>query len=133
MTAEVAELPGVSDQRAPIIVYADSHTSREALLAYKELRSWGYAGTTVLRDGFGGWQSAGLPTATIPPIEELTFARLDSALDRLGRMVRPDRQAFVAGATAAVLHDGRTTVEEAELIRVVADAVRQPVPPLIPA
>ena len=59
---KVTELPGVSDQRAPIIVYADQHTSREALLAYKELRNWGYGRTTVLRDGFDGWQAAGLPS-----------------------------------------------------------------------
>ncbi|MGB5568692.1 MAG: rhodanese-like domain-containing protein [Sedimenticolaceae bacterium] len=59
----VAQLPGVSDMRAPVIIYAASHVSREALLAYKELRSWGYNNATVLRDGFTGWQSAGLPTA----------------------------------------------------------------------
>ena len=29
----VAELPGVTDMRAPIVIYAHSHTSREALLA----------------------------------------------------------------------------------------------------
>ena len=58
----VAQLPGVSDLRAPVIVYADSHTSREALLAYKELRAWGYGNATVLKDGFGGWQAAGLAT-----------------------------------------------------------------------
>ncbi|MEM9565303.1 MAG: M48 family metallopeptidase [Actinomycetota bacterium] len=75
--------------------------------------------------------TAGLPPGPIAPIQELTFDRLDSSLGRLGEMVRSDRQRFVSGATAAVLHDGRTTVEEAELIRVVADAVRQPVPPLI--
>ena len=74
----------------------------------------------------------GFAPAPIPPIEELTFDRLDVALDRLGQLDRAGRQRFVSGATATVLHDGKTTVEEAELIRVVADAVRQPVPPLIP-
>jgi rhodanese-related sulfurtransferase len=60
----VAQLPGVSDMRAPVIVYADSHTSKDALLAYKELRTWGYGKATVLKDGFSGWEKAGLPTAT---------------------------------------------------------------------
>lgn len=68
----------------------------------------------------------------IPPVEQLTFDRLDKALDELSDLDRPGREAFVNGATAAVLHDGKTTVEEAELIRVVADAVRLPVPPLLP-
>ena len=56
------ELPAVTDLRAPVVVYADSHTSKEALLAYKELRNWGYKGTTVLNGGFTGWTAAGLPT-----------------------------------------------------------------------
>jgi len=56
------ELPGVTDLRAPVVVYADSHTSKEALLAYKELRNWGYKGTTVLNGGLSKWAAAGLPT-----------------------------------------------------------------------
>jgi rhodanese-related sulfurtransferase len=59
---KVPELPGVTDLRAPIVVYADSHTSREALLAYKELRNWGYNGVTVLNGGMSNWVAAGLPT-----------------------------------------------------------------------
>ena len=74
----------------------------------------------------------GSPAATVPPVQELTFDRLDQALDRLSDLDQPGREAFVNGATAAVLHDGKTTVEEAELVRVVADAVRLPVPPLLP-
>lgn len=72
---KVALLPGVSDQRAPIIVYADSHTSREALLAYKELREWGYGKTTVLRDGFNGWQAAGLPTGPGAADGEIVYVK----------------------------------------------------------
>jgi len=56
------ELPGVTDLRAPIVVYADSHTSKPALLAFKELRNWGYKGTTVLNGGLANWAAAGLPT-----------------------------------------------------------------------
>jgi len=71
----VAQLPGVSDMRAPVIVYADSHTSKAALLAYKELRNWGYGGTTVLRDGFSGWQTAGLPEETGPAATQIVFQK----------------------------------------------------------
>ncbi len=71
----VAQLPGVSDMRAPLIVYADSHTSKEALLAYKELRNWGYGNTTVLRDGFAGWQAAGLPAASGPAATQIVFEK----------------------------------------------------------
>ncbi len=75
----------------------------------------------------------GIQPQPIPPIEQLTFERIDEALEALARLDQRGREAFVSGATAAVLHDGKTTVEEAELIRVVADAVRLPVPPLLPA
>lgn len=72
---KVAELPGVSDLRAPVIVYADSHTSNEALLAYKELRTWGYSNTTVLKDGFSAWQAARLPTANGAAATEIVFEK----------------------------------------------------------
>ena len=71
----VPELPGVTDQRAPIVIYADSHTSREALLAYKELRDWGYTGATVLNGGFTGWQQAGLETATGPAATRIDYEK----------------------------------------------------------
>ena len=69
----------------------------------------------------------------VPPIEELTFDRLDEAFERLSRLDRVGREAFVRGATAVVLLDDKTTAEEVELIRIVADAVRLPIPPLLPA
>ena len=71
----VAQLPGVSDQRAAVIVYADSHTSREALLAYKELRDWGYGNATVLRDGFSGWMAAGLPVENGPAATQIVYQK----------------------------------------------------------
>ena len=71
----VAELPGVPDQRAPVIVYADSHTAKEALLAYKELRTWGYGKTTVLKDGFAAWQAAGLPTESGPAATQIVYEK----------------------------------------------------------
>jgi len=71
----IAELPGVSERRAPVIVYADSHTSKEALLAYKELRDWGYGNAAVLRDGFAGWQAAGLPVESGPAASQIVYQK----------------------------------------------------------
>ena len=71
----VPELPGVTDMRAPIVVYADSHASKEALLAYKDLRDWGYSGTTVLYQGFEGWQKAGLPVEQGPAVTEIVYQK----------------------------------------------------------
>jgi rhodanese-related sulfurtransferase len=72
---QVAQLPGVADQRAPIIIYADSHTSREALLAYKELRNWGYGKTTILNGGLRNWQAKGLPLENGPAAEQIVYVK----------------------------------------------------------
>jgi rhodanese-related sulfurtransferase len=69
------ELPGVTDIRAPIVVYGDSHASREALLAYKDLRDWEYSGTTVLYQGFDGWQKAGLPIEQGPAATAIVYQK----------------------------------------------------------
>ena len=73
----------------------------------------------------------GVQAHPVPALDTLTFELIDAALDDLSRLDRPGRQHFVGGAAALVLQDDRTTAEEAELIRVVADAVRLPVPPLL--
>jgi rhodanese-related sulfurtransferase len=72
----VPELPGVTDMRAPIVVYADRHASKEALLAYKDLRDWGYSSTTVLYEGFEGWQKAGLPVEQGPAVTEIVYQKM---------------------------------------------------------
>ncbi|MDH3680026.1 MAG: M48 family metallopeptidase [Acidimicrobiia bacterium] len=105
----------------------------EAVAVYAILAQFNSSGTSQAQDAFDAALSAiGLPPEPVPPIEQLTFDRIDRALDRLSRMDRASRETFVSGAAAAVLHDRKTTAEEAELIRVVADAVRLPVPPLLP-
>ncbi|MGH1488021.1 MAG: M48 family metallopeptidase [Acidimicrobiales bacterium] len=106
----------------------------ETVTVYGVIAWFNSSGTAQTQASFEAALSAiGIPLAPVPPIEELTFDRIDEALNQLSHLDRDGRQAFVGGATAAVLFDGKTTVEEAELIRVVADAVRLPVPPLLPA
>ncbi len=68
----------------------------------------------------------------IPAVESLPVEKVDAALDRLSRLDLAGRRTFVSAATAIVAHDATTTADEAELIRVIADAVRLPVPPLLP-
>ncbi|MDZ7753572.1 MAG: rhodanese-like domain-containing protein [Gammaproteobacteria bacterium] len=70
---ESPRLPGLSDRGAPVIVYADDHTSREAVRAYKLLREWGYDRATVLKNGFTGWRTAGLPTVSGPAATRIVY------------------------------------------------------------
>lgn len=71
----IAELPGVTDMRAPIIVYANKHTDREALLAYKQLRDWGYKNASILPGGFNAWTEQGRPVASGPAASEIRYSK----------------------------------------------------------
>lgn len=76
--------------------------------------------------------ASNLAPCEIPAVESLPVAAVDAALERLSHLDLAGRRTFVGAATAIVAHDATTTADEAELIRVVADAVRLPVPPLLP-
>ena len=105
----------------------------EAATVYAVMAWFNSSGPGLAQASFEAALSViGLPASPVPPIETLTFDLIDEALDHLSRMDRLGRETFVRGAAALVLHDEKTTAEEAELIRVVADAVRLPVPPLLP-
>ena len=61
-----------------------SYNAPEYLLSYiaiiemshfYNLPNWGYAGTTVLKDGFKGWQAAGLPTASGAAATQIVYQK----------------------------------------------------------
>jgi len=71
----VAQLPGVTDQRAPIFLYSDTHASRDVLLAFKELRKWGYKNVNILEGGLKAWKADGLPTVSGQLASEIHFVK----------------------------------------------------------
>ncbi len=78
--------------------------------------------------------------ATLPPLwrkeltlqssDALTFAQLDAALDRLAGAAPHLHQRAVQACSAAVYADDIVTIEEAELLRGVAEAVGVALPPI---
>ena len=105
----------------------------QAVAIYAVLSWFNSAGAEQAPSAFASALAAvGLPSRELPPLATLTFEQIDDALEDLSHLSRAERPRFVAGATAVVLDDGTATAEEAELIRVVADAVGHPVPPLLP-
>lgn len=105
----------------------------EAATVYAVLSWFNSSGPDQAQNAFEAALSVvGVQPYPVPALEKLTFDLVDEALDKLSDLDRPGRETFVEGATALVLHDQKTTAEEAELVRVVADAVRLPVPPLLP-
>jgi rhodanese-related sulfurtransferase len=70
-----ARLPGVSDTRAPIILYADDDLGPDVLQAYAELKKWKYKNVAIVEGGFDAWTRADLPTATGPAADQITYVR----------------------------------------------------------
>ncbi len=77
-------------------------------------------------------ESAGLPAQPLQSEGSLSVEVVDHALEQLSHLNYDGRRRFVEAALVIVEHDDTTTADEAELIRVVADAVRLPMPPLLP-
>jgi Zn-dependent protease with chaperone function len=65
------------------------------------------------------------------PREQCTLTSLDSALERLDQLVPPLKKQVLSGCIAIVSHDGVITVNEAEYLRAIAEALECPIPPVM--
>ncbi len=72
---EEAQLPGVSDRRAPIVLYSNTQSDRDVLLAFRELRSWGYSNVSVLEGGLDAWKADGLPLESGQLATAITYSK----------------------------------------------------------
>lgn len=70
-----AKLPGVADKAAPIILYSNTHADADLLLAYKELKSWGYKNVSVLEGGLNAWQADNRPLAAHELASEIRYEK----------------------------------------------------------
>jgi rhodanese-related sulfurtransferase len=118
-TGKEARLPGVTDKSAPIFLYSDKHTDPQVILAFKEIRSWGYKNTAILEGGLEAWTAAGLPTSSgklattieyekklakgaIPPTE---FAKLEKSRQNVVFVdVRSDAEVAKEGKLKGAVH-----------------------------
>jgi Zn-dependent protease with chaperone function len=69
--------------------------------------------------------------ATLRPRGSVTIEQVDEALARLRAAAAPVRRRFLNACMQAVAHDGLVDVDEAELLRAVAEALDCPMPPLV--
>ncbi|MHC4201538.1 MAG: M48 family metallopeptidase, partial [Planctomycetota bacterium] len=70
--------------------------------------------------------------AVISPADSSGLKTLDNALGKLAMASPAVKKRVLAACTACVSADGKITVEEAELLRAVADSLDCPVPPFLP-
>jgi hypothetical protein len=94
------------------------HQSADAALAAFE---WGAAAI-----GNAAGQLAMLPW------ESISMPALDTALDRLALLAPNHKRAVLHACARCVAKDREVTVNEAELLRAIADSLDVPVPPLLP-
>ncbi|WP_435009955.1 M48 family metallopeptidase [Tundrisphaera lichenicola] len=64
------------------------------------------------------------------PASDLDLRLLDAALNELDAAAPPLKKQVLAGCAACIGADGRITLEEAELLRAIADSIGCPLPPL---
>jgi rhodanese-related sulfurtransferase len=109
-TQQLARLPGVTDTRSPITLYADTQAERDLLLAYKELRDWGYTNVGILEGGLDAWKADGLPTASGALATTITYTKKLVP----GAIAPQDFNALVAQPDKTVFVDVRTEQEIAK-------------------
>ena len=127
-------LVDANDHEPPSSEHGLAALRPEAGIVYSVVASFNSSGEQAIEDAFfAAHRGAKLPRPSqIPVGASLGVDNLDAALDRLSEMSDKNRIAFVEGAIAAVLTDAHTSADEAELLRAIADAVRVPMPLILP-
>ncbi len=96
---------------------------------------FGHAGEDEAREAFEAGYSRldahGWEQGRLLPESASSLTAMDGALSRLRNLYPSIRRQILEAAAHTVLLDGTVTVEEAELLRVVADVLDCPLPPLI--
>lgn len=97
------------------------------------LAHWGTGNTDSARSAFAG-AVARLKAGemSMNAIDSCGLDTVDRALDVLNRASAPVKRRIVEACTVCVGADGRVTVEEAELLRAIADSLDCPIPPFLP-
>jgi Zn-dependent protease with chaperone function len=68
---------------------------------------------------------------TMLPANECGFRVIDAALDQLSLASLKVKQRVIEACTEAIIRDGQVSVDEAELLRVISDALDCPMPPIV--
>ncbi len=69
---------------------------------------------------------------TFLPEDQCTLTAVDEALERLDTVAPKQKKLLIEACAICIAADRKITVDEAELLRVVADSLGCPIPPLLP-
>ncbi|MGH7255731.1 MAG: hypothetical protein ACREI3_08135, partial [Nitrospirales bacterium] len=79
-----------------------------------------------------GRQGLGLPGLALLPRARCGLPVLDHALEALAEVSPREKRRVLQACAACIMADRQVTVDEAELLRAIADALGCPMPPLLP-
>jgi Zn-dependent protease with chaperone function len=99
------------------LAYAGNGDAESATRAY-QAGVEGFLGGPAASDGRG-----------MPARDKAGYSELDAALDEMAAASGDVKRRVLEAAAATIGHDGRMTINEAELLRTVADALDCPMPP----
>jgi Zn-dependent protease with chaperone function/uncharacterized tellurite resistance protein B-like protein len=103
--------------------------SEAAVLVLATLALCGGSGRQATRSAFAeGLRISGLSDTQMPPPHRCTMRRLERALQDLRRLRFRDRRLLLLGGLACVQHDNTVDVDEAEMLRAIADVLDCPLP-----
>ena len=68
---------------------------------------------------------------SLPEKSACSLRNLRHALSKLAVLRYADRQRLLTAVGASIDHDGRTSIEEAQLLRGIADSIDCPMPPIV--
>jgi Zn-dependent protease with chaperone function len=130
------ESSGTKTGSPPKIMYnKPSHIEEELRLFFSILAWNGSADPAAVSTAFGratAMMKNGKKPLSILPKEQCNIGALDVALGVLHAASPQLKQAVLRATVECISDDSRVTVDEAELLRAVADAMDCPVPPLVP-
>ena len=125
-TERVAQLPGVADTRAPIILYSDTHASQDVIRAFRELVEWGYTDVSILEGGFNAWRADRLPVASGELASAFSYTRAPVK----GSIATADFDRLEQSRENVVFLDVRTDAEVTKT-GILRDAVHIPLDSLV--
>jgi len=118
----------------PPVEYHDMAPLRSAAVKLLScLAYWGAEGLAAAQKAFSaGMGELGGSVPQMFPMDRYGVQALDEALAQLNGASPALKRTILAACTACIGSDGKVTIEEAELLRAVGDALGCPIPPFLP-
>ena len=119
-------------KKPPAIRYRTlASVARPAAMVLSSLTYSGQSRPEDIESAFRAGIQGRFPQASLVPRPQCTLSAFDAALGELSQSSPLVQQELIAATVACIAADGKTTLEESELLRAIAAALGCPVPPVV--